>query len=261
MDIEPQILFGRVMHSRLFPRKNAFQYGIYYLSIPLSRLGHLRLAHNRFAPLSFHSRDHGPCDGGDLGAWAREALSSYGLKQADGEIVLICMPRIFGYVFNPVSFWLCLDKGGQLRAVLCEVHNTFGERHTYLCAHTDHRPIAPGDTVRGEKLFHVSPFLERAGFYDFSFRYDPAGGKFSALIDYFDSSGQKQLVTALSGALEDMNAQTLRKAFRRYPLVTFKAIMLIHWQAVKLLFRKQKYFHKPPQMEERESATDNLTKM
>lgn len=259
MGVEPQIFFGKVMHGRLFPKRNNFTYGIYYLAFPLSQIKNLPIAYNRFASLSFFDRDHGLCDGSDLEKWARGILADYNIKETDGEVKLICMPRVLGYVFNPVSFWLCHDKEGKLRAVLCEVHNTFGERHTYLCAHDDHRPITHDDTLKGDKLFHVSPLLKREGHYEY--RFDVRNNQFGVWIDFFDGEGNKQLVTSLFGKFEAMNTKTLRKAFWSYPLVTVKAITLIHWQALKLLIKGIKYISRPKQKPENISATDNLTKM
>lgn len=258
----PQIMTGKVMHGRLFPKRNSFTYGIYYLALPLRALSSdSPLAHNRPAALSFYDRDHGLCDGSDLTSWAGAILRDYGLEdlQDDGDITLVCMPRVLGYVFNPVSFWLCRDKGGNLRAVLCEVHNTFGERHTYICAHEDHRPIKPDDILKGEKTFHVSPLLKREGHY--TFRFDISDEAFRVWIDFFDGEGEKQLVTSLMGKLKPMTQSSLRAAFWSHPLVTFKAIFLIHWQALKLLSKGIKYISKPAQKQERISATDNLTKM
>lgn len=254
----PSIFFGKVMHKRLFPKINAFVYGIYYLAFPLSKINVLPLAYNRPGFLSFYDRDHGACNGSGLELWARGVLRDYDMTQADGEIVLVCMPRVIGYVFNPVSFWLCYDKAENLRAVLCEVHNTFGERHTYLCAHEDQRIIGADDVLNGQKVFHVSPFLKREGQY--TFRFGARNNEFSAHIDFYDGEGRKQLVTSLNGVLEPMNNATLRKAFWCYPLVTFKAIALIHWQAAKLVSKGIKYISKPAQNKERVSASSNLTK-
>lgn len=258
MGIEPSIVFGKVMHKRLFPKINAFVYGIYYLAFPLSKIDALPLAYNRLGLLSFYDCDHGACDGSNLESWARAILHDYDIAQADGEIVLICMPRILGYVFNPVSFWLCYDKAQNLRAVLCEVHNTFGERHTYLCAHEDQRIISADDVMEGRKIFHVSPFLKREGHY--TFRFAAHNNRFSAHIDFYDGEGEKQLLTSLNGVLEPMNAVALRKAFWCYPLVTLKATILIHWQALRLLLKGIKYMSKPAQNKQRVSASSNLTK-
>lgn len=259
MGVTPQIFFGKVMHGRLFPKRNHFTYGIYYLAFPLSKIMDLAIAYNRFSPLSFYDRDHGKCDGSNLEKWARDILKKYRITKANGDIKLICMPRVLGYVFNPVSFWLCHDKKGSARAILCEVHNTFGERHTYLVAHPDQRPIRNKDIIKGDKVFHVSPMLKREGHYNF--RFDIAEDKFGAWIDFFDASGKKQLVTSLVGKFENMNQKALRKAFWRYPLITLKAITLIHWQALKILYKGIKYIPKPKQKKARISATDNLTKM
>lgn len=254
-----QLFFGKVMHGRLFPKLNSFTYKIYYLTFLLSQMSTIPIARNRFAPLSFYDRDHGRCDGSSLENWARGILADYNIKEASGEIKLVCMPRVMGYVFNPVSFWLCYDKQESLRAVLCEVHNTFGERHTYLCAHDDRRPVTSQDILRGKKVFHVSPSLKREGYYEFCF--DVRGEKLGIWIDFFYSEGKRQLVTSLVGSLESMNAKTLRKAFWVYPLVTFKAIALIHWQAMKLLVKGVGYIPKPRQNSKHVSATDNLIKI
>ena len=257
MGMMPQIFFGNVMHGRLFPRRNAFSYRVYYVALPLSQLQALPIACNRPAFLSFYERDHGPRDGSDLGEWAQALLSRYGITEADGDIVLVCMPRIFGYVFNPVSFWLCHDQKGSLRAVLCEVNNTFGERHTYLCARDDHAPLTAECVLTGRKMFHVSPFLEREGFY--TFRFDVQPDHFNVWIDFYDGNSTKQLVTSLVGRLHTLHSKNIRRAFWAYPFVTFKTILLIHWQALKLLLKRVKYVPKPQQRAEELSATDRLS--
>lgn len=245
------------MHARLFPRKNAFKYGIYYVAIPLARLTELPLTGSGF--VSFAARDHGPCDGGDLLAWARDILVRFGLTAADGDIVLVCMPRVIGYVFNPVSFWLCYDRAGGLRAVLCEVHNTFGERHTYVCARDDRGVLTTDDVLWGEKVFHVSPFLQRTG--EYSFRFEVNEERFAVSIDYYDADRQKQLVTALAGSVMPLTAARLRGLAWRYPLVTMQAVLLIHWQAFKLVAKGIKYVPRPLQKKEKVTSTGNLTKM
>lgn len=254
----PQILFGRVMHARLWPKKNAFNYGIYYLSIPLDQIKNLPLAYNQFGLLSFFDKDHGACDGSDLDGWARQILSDYNIQNIT-DITLICMPRVMGYVFNPVSFWICRDKNKNIRAVICQVHNTFGEKHSYLCAHPDHNPIKNQGVLKGKKLFHVSPFLEREGHYEFQFHVTDDNLRID--INFFNGDGGKQLLTYLKGGFENMNKSSVRKAFWKYPLVTFKAIILIHWQAFKIIAKGIKYISKPDQKTESLSTTTNLTKM
>lgn len=248
------------MHKRLFPKVNAFSYRIYYLALPLCAMKDMPLARNRFAPLSFYDADHGTRENGaDLDAWARAILAKFGMTAANGKIMLITMPRVLGYVFNPVSFWMCYDQEEKLRAVLCEVNNTFGQTHTYLCAHPDQREITRADVLTGEKLFHVSPFLPREGHY--TFRFDVTQERCGLWVDYYDARGEKQLITAVTGKMHPMNTGALHKAFWAYPLVTFKAIILIHWQALKLLGKGIKYIPKPEQREEKISAAHNITNL
>lgn len=250
------------MHSRVFPRRNQFSYGIYYLSCPLTQMNALvdgvRFGVNRFGLLSFYDRDHGPCDGKPLLPWIKSILKDNAVTQADGEIVLVTMPRVIGYVFNPVSFWICYDQSEQIRAVLCEVHNTFDEHHSYLCIPKDGGVITSDTWLEAEKLFHVSPFLKREGRY--RFRFDFRTEKMGVWIDFHDATTKRQLLTALTGRLEPYTPATRRSAFWFHPLVTLKAIMLIHWQAIKLLLKGQKYVPKPQQLPIKTSVTDNLTK-
>jgi len=252
----PQILFAKVMHARLFPKKNQFRYGIYYLAVPLSNLKSLPFAINKFGMLGFYERDHGAKDGSDLNLWAHEILKKYNIDKADGYITLVCMPRILGYVFNPVSFWICRDSQGQTRAVICEVRNTFGESHTYLCAHADQSPILETDVMQGDKVFHVSPFLNREGHY--TFRFNTRDGQFGAWIDFYDADNQKQLITSLIGELKPLTKQSSRAAFWKYPLVTLKTIFLIHWQALKLITKGISYIPKPTQIMEKITSTNDL---
>ena len=208
---------------------------------------------------SFSPTDLGKRDGSDPVLWAKEILTTYGLVQQVKHITVITMPRVLGYIFNPVSFYLCLDEKHQLRAVICEVHNTFGEQHSYLCAHPDQAIITGESWLEAEKLFHVSPFLERSGHY--SFRFDLREDKLGIWIDYYDQEKRKQLMTALTGTFSPLCKKTLNRAFWQHPLVTLKAITLIHWQAIKLVLKAIKYIPKPAQKQETVTATRHLTKM
>lgn len=252
MELTPQIYTAKVMHKRLFPKVNQFTYGVYYLALPLPAAA----LPNRI--LSFHQKDHGARDGSDLAMWARTILSDYGLDDKITHITLITMPRVMGYVFNPVSFFLCLDDTRTLRAVICEVHNTFGEQHSYLCARADHAPISADEWLTADKLFHVSPFLPCEGIYQF--RFSLMGDQLGIWIDYYDKEQNKQLITSLTGKLAPLDTKSLRHAFWSHPLVTLKVIALIHWQAAKLVSNGIRYIVKPPQRTETASSTRDLTK-
>lgn len=252
MVIAPQLFTAQVMHKRFFPKENSFKYGVYYLALPLPA------ANIPGRLTSFHARDVGNRDGGDPTPWARGILADHSLNDITKHIVLITMPRVLGHVFNPVSFYLCLDDDANLRAVLCEVHNTFGEQHSYLCANPDHRPIVHDQWLEADKIFHVSPFLQRTGTY--KFRFNLQADRLGIWIDYYDTEQNKQLITALTGVFIPLTRQNLNRAFWRHPLVTLKAIMLIHWQAIKLMMKSIRYIAKPPQLSSRISATRDLDK-
>lgn len=238
---------ARVFHARKRPRAHHFRYRVFYLCIRLSDLAVLGrgiLSVDRFNLLSFHRRDHGPRDGGDLEAWIRGLLSRQGLTECtDGEIVLQCHPRLLGYVFNPISLWFCHDRQGGLRSVLCEVNNTFGERHLYLLAHADRRPIGADDWLETDKVFHVSPFLAVEGRYRFRFRLDATAMR--ADIQYFDANGLN-LVTYVEGHRLPLDRGHLAGRFMRHPFMTLAVILRIHYQAVRLCLKKAK-FHKKPE--------------
>jgi DUF1365 family protein len=251
----PQLLTGQVMHQRHQPRARAFRYGIYYVALPLTAWenGTLDaiLPARRFAHHSFLARDHGARDGSNLHTWAIELLARYDVP-APMHITLLCLPRVLGYVFNPVSFWLCYDATAQLIAVLCEVNNTFGETHTYLCVHPDRRPLQSHDWLTADKCFHVSPFLPRTGEYRFRFALDENHCRID--IHYVNNK-DLTLTTCLQGHWQPLTQTTLRRAFWRYPLVTLKAIAMIHYQALRLVARRIAYIPRPPQQAEQISCT------
>ena len=257
MEIKPQFLFGQVMHKRLFPKENGFCYGIYYLALPLSKISaaleNKFFKINRWGVLSFYNRDHGYRNDDPPEQWARDILKQHNVDQADGDMLLVAMPRVFGYVFNPVSFWYCFDIDQKLRAVICEVNNTFGETHSYICVHDDQREITQDDVITGQKVFHVSPFLEREGHYEF--RFALKDDKMGAWIDFYDEKAQKKLITALNGKFAPLTQSYAFRAFWRYPLVTFKAIFLIHWQAVKLFVKGTEYVPRPLQNKDKVTKT------
>jgi len=159
--------------------------------------------------------------------------------------MLLCHPRILGYVFNPVSFWFCLDEEEKLIAVLAEVQNTFGEAHSYLVYNLDRSPIDNSQEHFVKKEFHVSPFFERQGNYRFKFDYNHK--KIMVLIDYFDQE-KLMLKTSLTAQRNSLNDKNLIKTFFLIPFVTFKVIFLIHYQALKIILKGIKYIKKPAQL-------------
>ncbi|WP_297365126.1 DUF1365 domain-containing protein [Thauera sp.] len=245
--LQPAVCFGAVMHERHVEAHNRFVYATAFLRLPLSRLDGLRvplLGIERANVFSFRSRDHGARDGAPLLPWIHALLRAQGLGEVcDGEVVLQTMPRIFGFVFNPVSFWFCHDRGGALRAVLAEVSNTFGERHNYLVHHSDLRPIEAGDNLRARKCFHVSPFFPVRG--EYRFRFEQRGAVHAVAIDLWHG-GALQLATRLSGRAVALDGRAMRKWLARQPFMTLGVVARIHWQALRLALRRVSFFRKPP---------------
>ena len=240
------ILAGVVAHRRHRPAPNAFRYPAFCLRLPLSRLAELPsrgIAWNARGLVSFHDRDHGARDGAPLLPWIREVLAREGVD-ASGEVVLHTMPRMLGYVFNPVSFWVAHDDEGRVRAVLAEVNNTFGDRHDYLVAHPDGRPLASGETLEARKVFHVSPFCEVKGRYAFRFRFAPE--RWLARIDYHDGDEATPLLeTWISGEAAPLSRAAVRRLGWRYRWYTLAVVARIHWQALRLWWKRVPFFSRP----------------
>jgi uncharacterized protein len=241
MTLAAMIGFGSVRHTRLRPARNAFAYPTYFLMLPLRSLaaqGNGFLARNRFAALSFYDSDHG-AGGRDALAWLDSLLHEEGIADATGEVWLHCYPRVLGYTFKPVSFWYCHRLDGTLRAVVVEVNNTFGEKHIYLLDHAKY-----GHEMSASKVFHVSPFCDVQGSYRFRFMTSLAAQRTVARIDYDDLHGAL-INTSVSGQLQLLDARAVRKALFSYGAMTLAVIARIHWQAMKLFFKRVPYFSKP----------------
>jgi len=251
----PMIGFGEVRHTRLRPARNAFAYPGYFLMLPMRSMlepdhpaAQTCLARNRRAALSFFDTDHGdgrPMERGGALAWLDALLQQHGIIDATGEAWLHCYPRVLGYTFKPVSFWFCHraphDQGGALRAIVCEVNNTFGERHFYLLDQPRW-----GLRLDATKEFHVSPFLRVEGRYHFRFMRTerPEGERCVVRIDYDDDAGAV-LQTSVSGTLAPVSRQSVRRALWRHPAMTLGVISRIHLQAARLWLKRVRYVPKP----------------
>ncbi len=244
-----QLCFGQVRHRRLRPVLHSFAYASYYVRLPLRTLGQggfgsALFSRNRFNLLSWYERDYG--DGQQpLLAWLDGLLVAEGITDADGEAWLQTMPRVLGYAFNPVSFWFCHRRDGALRAVLCDVHNTFGERHLYLL--DTGAAMDFGTELQARKVFHVSPFCKVEGRYRFQFlRKDQAGGDQTTLarVDYDDDTGAL-LETSWAGRARPVSNASVLRAFFAYPLMTAFVVLRIHLQALRLWWQRVPFFSKP----------------
>lgn len=242
--IEHGLFEARITHTRFAPKPYALAHRLTYLTVALSDLPRLPRAffsRNRFGLFSLHDRDYGE-RGGDMESWISSAFRTAGLQKPAGRIVLVTLPRVFGFVFNPVSFWLCHDQAGALSAVLAEVNNTFGERHCYLCRMPDGGPITSDTEIEAEKVFHVSPFLPADGQY--KFRFVQNGDRLSIKIDLYREE-RRILSATIAGRRTTLTSGALLKSFLRHPFPTIQVIMLIHYHAARLYLRGLKYISKP----------------
>jgi DUF1365 family protein len=246
-----------VRHRRLRPRPHQFAYPSWCVLLPMRALAiqpvpdqpgtppACALARNRGSLVSFHDADHGDGlahDGAAL-AWCERVLAAAGVGDADGELWLLTYPRVLGVVFKPVSFWFAQRRDGSLAAVVAEVNNTFGERHSYVLA-----GAAWGRELSADKALHVSPFCAVAGGYRFRFMQRQgwqAGGRLIARVDHDDADGPL-LQTSLSLRLQAMNRTSLLRVWLAMPLLTLGVLARIHWQALRLWLKRVPLHHKPP---------------
>lgn len=233
---------GETFHGRKGQVKNQFRYGVDYLLLnPETARGPRLFSRNARNLIAVFDGDHGGAPRQGKGAlWVRDVLASHGLPGAD-EILLLAQPRVLGHVFNPVSFWLCYDSRRNLRVVIAEVSNTFGDRHSYLCHRSDRGPITREDVLTATKIFHVSPFQPVEGGY--KFRFDIGQDKIGIWIDY--SAGDGGLYATLTGARVVLTNRGILMACLRRPFGSRRVLALIHWQAVKLAIKGARFRRRP----------------
>jgi len=238
------LYIGSVMHRRFRPRVHRFRYKAFWLLLDLDELdAHSKrlwcFSHNRFNILSLHDTDQGNGSGHPLGDQVMRHLSEAGIELSGGTIRLLCMPRILGYSFNPISIYFCQRSDGSLAAMLYEVHNTFGERHSYL---------VPVDSEAGtihqrcDKAFYVSPFLDMSMRYEFSVR---APGEQIAIAIRASQSDRPVLTACLSGTRKSLTDASLLRAFLMIPALTLKVTAAIHWQALRLWLKGLRLHNHP----------------
>ena len=241
--INSAIYNGKVIHKRFKPKVHYFKYKVFSLLIDLSELEILDkkvnfFSYNKFNLISFYEKDHGDRDGSSLTSWVKKNLEKYNIQAKDIKIKILCYPRIFGFVFNPLSVFYIYNLEDQLISILYEVKNTFGEQHTYIFKVTKDANLVQNNC---SKKFHVSPFIEMNC--NYFFRLLKPGNKISVIIDQYDNEDQI-LSASQDGTRSDFNTQHLIKSYLKHPIMTFKIILAIHFEAFKLLAKGIKFIKK-----------------
>ncbi len=235
------LLEGKVRHRRARPFVYELEHDVFYVALDLGELpaidARLRLfGRNRRAVLGFRDADHLPAPATSIDIDMRNHLRAAGEDPSGWQITLITNPRVFGYVFNPASFFLCRDAAGELVVVVVEVHNTHGERHLYtLRANASEGPF----TAAMDKDFYVSPFIGMDGRYAVHVRDDATGVRI-AINERQD--GEPLLSTSLVLRRRPLTDRMVVRMLLRHPLVTHKTIAMIHWHALRLWLRGLRFF-------------------
>ena len=231
---------GEVNHTRFKPVKHFLNYKTFSLFIDLDEIEQLDksisiFSHNKFNIFSFYNKDHGDRDGNCLKKWVISNLQKYKIEGNISKIKILCYPRIFGYVFNPLSIFYCY-KNEKLKSIFYEVKNTFNEQHTYIFK------IKDGEEIKQKckKKFYVSPFMDMETFYNFKL-IDP-NQRLSVMIKQTDAEGTV-LTATQTGDKKEFNFKQLLINFFRYPLMTLKIISSIHFEAL-LLWKKGAIYRK-----------------
>jgi DUF1365 family protein len=245
-NLHSALYVGSVSHRRLRPRRHSLRYRVFWMLFDLDEIDDLpktlRLfSRNRFNALSLYDADHGDGSSKSLRAQVAQHLARAGIDCNGGRIHLLCMPRIFGYGFNPLSVYFCHDTN-TLRAIIYEVHNTFGERHSYVIPASGQAAKGGAIDQQCDKTFYVSPFMDMAMTY--RFRVTGPQERVTVAITAADKDGP-MLTATLKGNRRALTDTALLRVILTHPLLTLKVIGAIHWHALRLLLKGARLRRRP----------------
>ena len=231
---------GVVTHHRFKPIKHSLNYKTFSMLLDLDEIEKLDknisiFSFNRFNIFSFYNNDHGPRDGNSIKAWALKKLKKLNINKNSTKIMLLCYPRILGYVFNQLSIFYCYERN-KLKAIFYEVKNTFNEQHTYIFKINNNKKIEQ----KCKKKFYVSPFMDMKTYYNF--KLSNPNEKLSVFIKQTDDIGTV-LTATQSGKRKKFSFKQLMINFFMYPLMSLKIISAIHFEAL-LLWKKGAIYRK-----------------
>lgn len=241
------LYFGEVMHERFQPFSHRFTYNVFSAFLDIDRIHQLAsklrfFSLNRFNLYSFHEKDHGPRDGSPLRPHVERLLRDAGATFVPASIRLLCYPRILGHVFNPLSVYYCYDADNELRALIYEVRNTFGEHHSYVAPVVEDEGSSAGVRQARDKVFYVSPFIEMGARYNFSLR--TPGERIHVLIrETLD--GADLLLATFTGHRHALSDRKLLHTAVKFPLMTLKVVGAINFEALRLWLKGAKLVNRP----------------
>ena len=238
-----KIFSSVVVHERLSPFKHKFKYNVLSMYIDYDELKGLSkdftfFSYNKFNIFSFYDKDHGYRDDRFLTKYVKDFLKKNNVNYTNLKIKILCFPRIFGYVFNPLSVIYCFEKN-HLLAIFYEVKNTSNEQHTYCFASNAYINKSVYRHAC-EKIFYVSPFIQMNCLYKFSTKIPKE--TFSVLIELFDNTNNKILIASQFGKKIKFSSLSLVRHLLINPLITFKVISAILYQSLLIMMKGGKYY-------------------
>jgi uncharacterized protein len=244
--VKTGIYSGEVIHQRFAPKAHRLRYHIFQVLLDLddpqatARL----FSRNRFNLFSFHDRDHGPDQDSSreasLNVRMRTMLAARGLCQDGDRLFLLAMPRVLGFVFNPISLYFVQRPDGGVRTVVYEVNNTFGDRHSYILPVQDDSPRI---RQHSDKRLHVSPFMDMDMAYDFDLK---APDETFVLNIRLTQHGRDMLFAGFTARRQPLSDAVLLRLFAVMPLMTIKVVLGIHWEALLIWLKGIRLRPKPP---------------
>ncbi len=242
---------GTLQHSRFRPRQHKFTYSLFMAFLDIDKIPELMAqspwtSYNRFNWASFDDRDHFGNPQLSLRERVAQDACEQGITLPDGPIFLLTHLRYFGYCFNPISFYFCYERGGQLDTILAEVKNTFGDSHNYWLSPKNRQPGSETLRFQCPKQMHVSPFMDMNLVYDFALT-NP-GEQLVAHMKTLEDS-QPSFDATLILDYEPWTSRALARVLLRHPWMTAKVIGAIHWEALRLFLKRVPIFTRPAPVE------------
>lgn len=249
----------RIVHQRVSPRPHSFSYDVFLFALDLDEIDEVArqvglFSHNRRNVVTFRDDDHLPGASSTLRANVEEFLRERGVLEKPAKILLLTSARIFGYVFNPVSFYICFDAEGKPLCSIPEISNTYGEMKPFFI---DESHFIDGTfRQRMTKHFYISPFLELSDELEFSL--EPPGEMLRISTDTWRGE-ERILQAAIRGVRRPLTNGSLARCLFRFPLVTLKIITAIHWEALRLWLKGIPYHPKNDRISEQRDIVKGRT--